>query len=335
MILKNYTCSILCFVFMMFGFFSFAFASTSIDDEKKNDEDKINVIPILTYEYGHMDNRQYHAPGAIAVISKGNRELPVADGSNSFFFGAIYKQYLFSNARAAGYPDNYHDIEMMIEQRNDRHYFCALFESYAEKPIKGGLQSFATGPGYGYAFIQNEHFLFIFGGGLGISDFGIDLPSGKTWPVIPIPVVRILANFQWVDFFFEFINRPIFKVTIAPKEKIRMTAFVNVSHYTDINYVFFDCALWYRFFSEQHRLGDFAGVALGVKNEGKRFSLPEKETWYMFHHYSVFAKLDLSFLQLACGYIFSGDEKYRNNSNAIKLKTGNGIWVSIAGGYMF
>jgi len=312
---------------------SFVFASDSA--EEKIDNEKIYFVPVLMYEHAAVAERKYHAPGAIAVIAKGNRELPFENDSESFFFGAIYKQYIFSDIEVPNYSNNYHDIEMMIEKRYGRHYLVALFESYAQRPIAGGLQSFATGAGYAYDFISRSNFSFIFGFGIGVSDFGIDMPNGRPLPVLLIPVTRISGNFSWLKFTFEFINKPMLNFTILPKKKVRFTGYFRMDRYNDAEDIIFDCALWYRFFSEKHIFGDFAGIAVGMKNEGKNFSLPDEDRYYLFRNYSVYGKLDFSFLQLSCGYIFKASETFEYGNDKTKIDTGKGAWGSVVAAYKF
>jgi hypothetical protein len=86
---------------------------------------------------------------------------------------------------------------------------------------------------------------------------------------------------------------------------------------------------WYRLFGADHEMGDFAGIGIGIKNEITGFDLSKEsggaETFDIQRN-SVFAAIDLSLINIQCGWIFDSayfadDEKLRD--------AGKGFFASI------
>jgi hypothetical protein len=94
----------------------------------------------------------------------------------------------------------------------------------------------------------------------------------------------------------------------------------------------FDNTLWYRFFSKESKMGDFAGVGLGLRNSNFRFALSEREESYKVNYFSAYGIFDASFLRLSGGYSFEGREIY--NGDRIE-KIGNGLFISSFLGWRF
>ncbi|MDR3002200.1 MAG: hypothetical protein LBU89_13175, partial [Fibromonadaceae bacterium] len=92
--------------------------------------------------------------------------------------------------------------------------------------------------------------------------FGIKLPNGTVWPVLPLPVVRFSTKAQWLKFSADFQKSITIGYTILPESKVRLTG-SSVMEPFDIRSardISFDNTLWYRFFSKESKMGDFAGV---------------------------------------------------------------------------
>jgi hypothetical protein len=102
--------------------------------------------------------------------------------------------------------------------------------------------------------------------------------------------------------------------------------------YRDIQDLLFDCTLWYRFFTKEYNMGDFAGLGLGIKNLSEDFMLSEKGNTYEMAYYSVYGIIDLSFLQVSGGYIFNSRERYNNNP---AQSLGNGYFISVQLAWQF
>jgi hypothetical protein len=159
-----------------------------------------------------------------------------------------------------------------------------------------------------YEFIRTEHMALTLGLGLGIGDFGIELPGGESLPVMPMPIVRFNVDTSFVDLSFEYLKKPVLNITLFPEYRIRLVNTFGMNQFRDIRDLLFDTMLMYRFFSKESKLGDFAGVGVGIKNGVIGFPLSKKEKSYEAVYNSVYAQIDLSFLRINGGYLFNSVE---------------------------
>lgn len=93
----------------------------------------------------------------------------------------------------------------------------------------------------------------------------------------------------------------------------------------------YELKLDYRFFPQDSSYGDFAGLAVGFKNDHYgAFSLggAKGEESLELHDYSVFATLDLSLLKITAGNAFGGREVYRETTTR---DVGEGVFLSVQG----
>jgi hypothetical protein len=290
-------------------------------------EDKgYNIIPMATYEFISVDDRQYHVPGGGLVFMKGDQDPPAGKERNSLMVAAFYRSYLLKEHQE-GYPNLYHHITALVEGKLKRHQVLGIFRSPSDKPVYGGLQTFQAALGYGYEVLRNNSLSLTLGGALGISEF--DIGGGATTPVFPFPLVRFGLTSSWITISFDYLTTPALDIVLAPESKIHMNGSFQMVYYRDIQDLLFDCTLWYRFFTKEHAMGDFAGLGIGVKNSGEDFKLGEKGKTYELGYYSAFGVIDLSFLELRGGYIFSNRERYGNNP-AQSLGDGYFITVQLA-----
>jgi hypothetical protein len=258
----------------------------------------------------------------------GNLEPQFSEEKDSLLVGAMYKSFITTEERDSA--SLFHDVILMGVRKIKRHLILAIANSHSTEPVYGGIHTFAALAGYGYEFVRSEHFFFTLGLCIAVNDFG-DI-NGKMLPVLPLPIVQFGMDYSWINAYFEFIAEPTLNITIGPKNRIRLTTAFNMREYRSIEDLNFECALWYRFFDTNHRLGDFAGFALGVKNDNRVFDLKERGDRYGIGYYAAFAKLDLSFLQITGGYAFNGREKVNSNR---REDAGNGFFVSAQLAYRF
>jgi hypothetical protein len=119
-----------------------------------------------------------------------------------------------------------------------------------------------------------------------------------------LPLVRFGLDARWLDLTFDFLAGPNLSFTLAPESRIRFTAAMRMDHYRSIEDLLGEYTLWYRFFPPEHKLGDFAGLGLGLKNESLDFALSEgRDKKLELQNTSVFAVLDLTVVKLSGGYI--------------------------------
>ncbi|MDR1072442.1 MAG: hypothetical protein LBL45_02050 [Treponema sp.] len=242
----------------------------------------------------------------------GNTDAPLSVERNSLLVLGLFQQYLMSKENRGGYSNFYHNINMLMERRIWRHFVLGLFTSDSDKPLYGGLHTFQTGAGYGYELLRNENLSLILGAGLGVGDFGVEFADGKTWPVIPIPLIRFESGTSSLEAQFEFLKDMALEFTLFPQNKIRLAASLDIDilgykHIRDLHY---EAALWYRLFDKNSKLGDFAGIGVGIKNSADDFDLGEKDKSYEINRHSFYGVCDLSFLRISAGYLFMGREIY-------------------------
>jgi hypothetical protein len=293
------------------------------DEEQTKD---FSIMPVLFYEYLRFEEQQVHSSGEGIVFTKGNMTPPVSEDRDSLMISGLFKQYFVMESRD-GYDYLYHDINIRVERKIKQHIILGILSSQAAEPFYGGLHTFIGGLGYGYELIRNETISLTLGCGLGVGDFGLELPNGTVWPVLPVPTVRFNAKSSWVNFSFEFLQNISTAFTFFPESKIRLTGIFSIDPFgiRSIRDLYFDATLWYRLFSKESKMGDFAGIGLGFKNSGFGFTLPDKEKSYAVNYYSADGILDLSFLQLSAGYSFNGIEIF----DLVNInKIGNGFFIS-------
>jgi hypothetical protein len=290
-------------------------------------EDKDHsIIPLAAYEFVSLANQQYHAPGGGLVFMRGDQSSssappPAEKGRNSLMVAAFYQPY-FLRENQAGYPALYYNVTAMVERKIQRHQLLGIFRSPSDEPVYGGLRTFQAALGYGYEPVRTNALSLTLGAAVGVSEFDI---GGTTVPVFPFPLIRFGFTSSWVNISFDFLTNPVLDIVIAPENRIRMNGSFQMVYYRDIRDLLFDCTLWYRFFTKEHRMGDFAGAGVGIKNSGEDFLLSENGKTYELGYYSVFGTIDLSFLQVSGGYVFNGRERYGNNA---AQSLGNGYFIS-------
>jgi hypothetical protein len=306
-------------VFCVVGFSIFA------DD--KTDSDAAHLIPLLNYEYVSLDAQQYHNAGIGIVYTWGDINPPIDKERNSFVISAAYNSFIFTDDNNDDDDsDLYHKVNITLARKIKKHFILGSLSSASNEPLYfGGLRTAKTGLGYGYELIRNVNVSLTLGAIAWVGDFGIEMGDGSHWPVMPVPIILFGFTSTWLNAYFEFFAEPLTTVTIAPEKPVRLTSILRMDHYRDIEDLYFDVTLWYRLFSNEHPLGDFAGIGLGFKNNGIGFVFGEKDKSYETNYYSAYAIVNLSFLQISGGYAFAGREIFNNTT---RNNAGNGFFVS-------
>ncbi|MDR1374981.1 MAG: hypothetical protein LBJ24_08425 [Treponema sp.] len=310
-----------------------AFFSVVCFAEDASGEKDFFTAPVLLYDYVSLDGQQFHAPGEGLIFTKG--KLPPAFGEkrNSLSVMAMARQYFFMQKNAPGYADRYHDIGLAAEWQFGRHQIRGFLQSASNEPFYGGLRTVKAGAGYGYDVLHTERFSLTLGGILAVSDFGLEYADGKIWPVIPLPLVRFTFNAPLVDLEAELMAiTPSLKCTLLPDRRFRLITEARMNGYRHVRNIIFDCSLWYRFFDQNSKRGDFAGIGIGANSNSASFNLDGKDKDYELQYFSVYGKLDVSFLSICGGYAFGGRELYDEEAAG---GTGDGFFVSVRLAYRF
>lgn len=298
------------------------------------EDEGVRLIPLMNYEFISLENQQINAPGVGLILLNGDHEPELYAKQNNLMIALLYKPYILKEI-LPGYSKLYNDIDFIVERKFGPHLLQGIFSTFTDKPIYGGFHTTYTSLGYGYELVRKENLNFTLGLALGMGDFGINLPNGSIWPLLPMPIIRFNLKSQIINLAFDF---PEFKFAFLPESKIRLTgaAHLDIYKFHDIHDFKFNSILWYRFFDKDFVAGDFLGIGLGLQNVGQNdgtdFILGEKGKKYDINYYSVFGIVDAGLLKLSGGYIFYSREVY--DANYIR-STGNGFFVKVEALYQF
>jgi hypothetical protein len=308
------------------------FSALCFADDAAGREKDFSILPILLYNHVSLDGQQFHSPAEGLVFTKGNLSPAFEEKRNSLLFMVMAKQYFFMQENAPDYADLYHDIGMVVEWKFTRHQILGLLQSTSDEPFYGGLRTLQAGAGYGYEVLRTKRLSLTLGGMLAVSDFGFEYADGKSWPVIPLPIIRFALNSPVINLEAEFVASPSLKFTLLPEKRFRFVTETRMDEYRNLRDVIFDCSLWYRFFDRDSKRGDFAGIGIGANSNSACFDFGEKDKSYELQYFSLYGKLDLSFLNLCGGYAFGGRELYDGETTR---GAGDGFFVSIQLAYRF
>jgi hypothetical protein len=298
------------------------------ETEKKNDPFVI-FLP-LGYDLLLLEEQTVHSPAGGVGFIAGEQNLPFNQVERRFTGLAAYQPFIFTEEILPEVPKMLYQIGGMFDARIKRHQILAIFQANSDAPVFGGLNTFQFGAGYGYEIIRRPNVSLILGAVLGVRDFGITLPSGDPWLLMPLPLIRFGVDTKWFTSSFDFITGPVLNFTIAPKERIRFTGDIRMETYRSIADINCEFALWYRLFGADHKLGDFAGLGVGFKNDVAGFDLSReiKSETFELQRSAVFAAIDLSILKIQGGWII--DSNYLLDGEKAG-SPGSGFFLSVQG----
>jgi hypothetical protein len=314
-------------IFMALGFLGMVSVISAQTDE-------IALVPLAGYDYFRTgDLNSWDVSAGLALI-KGEQDIDYnekPESTNRFSLIGMYSFYKY-NGISGQYPDIFHSIDSFFDWRYGRHQLLLVVSADAEKPFAGGMRSFQAGAIWGYELVRSKKgersgLSLILGGGIAAGDFGITLPSGNPLPVIPVPLIRFNFKSPYANASFDFITGPNLNLTIAPESRFRLTGDFRMDQLRDVRDIIFETVLWYRFFKPEHPLGDFAGLGIGFKNDGKGFAVADDDQkTYEQYYNSIFGVLDISVVKVEAGFVFNGIERYHD---IVKETGGHGFFVSI------
>jgi hypothetical protein len=273
------------------------------------------AVPLAQYQLISLQSQTVHSPGAGVIVA-----------GESLVLVGLYSRHWFGQDLKFGYPDAYHSIQLMADGRVERHHYLGFLRSDADRPVAGGLHTFQAAAVYGYEVMKLSGFSLVLGGGLAVGEFGIETPDGDPWPVIPVPLIRAGWESRLVNANLDFITGPNLSMTLAPQSRLRATVDARIDQLRDERDFIFETALVYRFFAPDHRLGDWVGVAVGLKNEAYEFAREIKDESLELQYYALFGTVDVTLLTLSGGYAFDSRVRYRES---VSRTAGDGWFVSV------
>lgn len=267
------------------------------------EDDRPQFIPAAQYDALVLDEQTVHTPtGGLIVLQ------------DEDMFVGLYGRPIFTRDTDADHPDRYHSIDLLYDRRRGRHHSVSLFSAESDQPVAGGWKTFQAASVWGYEVFQRPQTSIVIGGGLAVSDFGIELDDGTAWPLIPVPFVRMHHASPYVEATLDFITGPNLNVVVAPERDLQFTADVRIDQFRDIRDLIFETTLKYRF------------LAAGVKNDTFGFAPADKDDPVEVHYRAAFGTLDLSILKITGGYAFDGRKRTGESDTA---SLGDGYFVSI------
>ena len=183
------------------------------------EDEGVRLIPMLNYDFVSLENQKIHAPGGGLILLNGDQEPPLSDKYNNLMVGLFYKPYVLKEV-FPGYSELYNDIDFIVERKIGSHLIQGIFSTFSDKPVHGGFQTTYTSIGYGHELIKKEKINLTLGLALGAGDFGINLPNGSIWPLLPMPKPTALYigskatddNKQWIKDVAHHKNIDIYQV---------------------------------------------------------------------------------------------------------------------------
>jgi hypothetical protein len=271
--------------------------------EPEREETKAQFIPVAQYDLLAVDEQTVHTPTGGLVVMQ-----------NEDMFVGLYRRPIFTRDIETDEPDRYHSIDLLYDRRRDRHTSVSLFKSESDRPVTGGWSTFQAATVWGYEVVRGRQTSIVVGGGLAVSDFGIELDDGTPWPVIPVPFLRVHHASPVLEASLDFITGPNLNVVLAPERDLRVTADLRIDQFRDIRDLIFETAVNYRF------------LAAGIKNDTFGFVPAGDEDSVEVHYMAAFGTLDLSILKISGGYAFAGRRRV-GDSDTTAL--GDGYFLSI------
>jgi len=290
-------------------------------------KDPFMLFAPVSYDYARLKEQTLHSPSAGIGFMLGKQGVPFNEVERRFLGIAQHQMLIFTETLQNNLLKQFHGISAMLDGRIKQHRILAMFQTSSDKPMSG-LNTFNIGAGWGYEVIRRPHVSLILGACLMVGDLNI---MGISSPILPMPFFRLGLDTKWFVSSLEYVGDAHFAFIVAPKERIRFTADMWMNTYSSIADVNCNFTLWYRLFTADHKMGDFAGIGAGFKNEVLGFNLSNE---YMADTFglqkaSVFAAIELfSAIQIQGGWVI--DSNYMIDGKKAG-SAGNGFFLSISG----
>ncbi|POQ98995.1 hypothetical protein AU468_11440 [Alkalispirochaeta sphaeroplastigenens] len=253
-----------------------------------------------------MSDQTLHSPGGGLVFL-----------AQDHLLAGTYSRTTWSTAPGTRDSTDYHTLELFYDGARREHRYLTVLQSASDEPIHGGWDTFQAAALYGYEVYTSPTTSLVLGGGLGISDFGITTPGGRTIYTLPLPLIRLSRETPGYHLSLDIITGPTLDLTLRPQENLRMTWHLqfDIDQLRDERDLTFEIALHYRF------------ASLGLQNETISFDLAGETDPLESTFYAAFAEIDLILLKLRAGYAFDTLHRSRGTTE----QTGQGLFLSLQG----
>lgn len=292
-------------------------------------EDKVDILPVIYGNTLKFEDQSVRGAGGGVIVLSGDLEEQDALKRDNLQFVALYIRHDLKEDTVSDCPTAFNNVEFLIQKKRGRHQYFSLLKSYSDKPVYGGFETFNFAGGYGYEVIsKGDHSLWL-GGSLVVSDCGL------ASPVLPFPFLHYDFSSRFFDASFDFTTSPMFDIVIAPDQKFHLNGSMIMTDMEALGDkgMKYDVSLEYRFFVENHPMGDFAGIRLGFLAEDYEYDLSsgEAETLQIAWK-SLYGTLDLSLLEFTAGYTIDGEECCGSGAGR---DLGSGMYLNLQLAWLF
>jgi len=282
-------------------------------------------MPGFSYRLISFNDLQFHNIQSGLTVTRFS--LPERDRilSVSLFYSPSIINEIYPS-----YPNLFHNAGALIFYRLNQHRVNAAFMARSDKPLYGGLDTFAGFAGYSNEIVNGEHFSLALGLNLAVINFGIELSNGVPWLLWPLPVINIGWVYEWFTFNISSLP-PMVRFVLAPQHPISLEASMRVTN--------FDIAIWFRRFRNENPSFELFGIGAGIKRETNMVSFANEGRRYGINYNALYGSIRiLRLFELSGGWVFNGVEGYgdRNLSTAdFDGNIGRGFFVSLSARMLF
>jgi hypothetical protein len=285
----------------------------SAEESPAAGESGLTYVPILQYESLALGSQHLHAAGTGIVMLR-----------EGFMMSGLYSRHGFTEELAFEYPRRYHAVDLLADGSRQRHHYLFMLKSRSDEPVYGGVGSFQAAALDGWRLLEGERGSLVLGGGLAVSDFGIELADGTAWPVLPVPLIRASYETSLFSASFDFITGPNLSLILFPERRLRLLGDIGIDEYRDLRDLIFETAISY--------CPGFISLSLGYKNDVYSYDCSGEEESFELHYHALFGSLDLTLLKLSAGYAFNTRARYRESYT---MRPEDGLFFSLEGMYQF
>jgi len=281
-------------------------------------------MPTFSYELISFNDVRFQNIHSGMTVTRFN--LPERD--RLFSASLFYRPTIISNT-PPNYPELYHNAGVSLVFRANQHSINMAFIARTDKPLYGGLDTFAGFLGYSNRIVNREHFSLALGLNLVVMNFGAEL-FGIPWLLWPLPTINASWEYEWLDINLSAVP-PLARLTVAPRKPVSLIASFRIQEY--------GIAIWYRHFMNGYPSRELFGIGAGIKNTTRNVSAADDGKRYGINYNVLYGSIRLFRLfDISGGWTFNGREGYgdrRLASSDFNRNIGEGFFVSASARILF
>jgi len=290
-------------------------------------EGEMHYYPLLQWNTRIWEDQSTGSVGG-GLIAQGGID-------DSLQLVALFSRVTFDSPSGGDQSDPCYTVDSLMVRQKGKHRFISLLKSYADRPVIGGIGTFSFISGYGYNVLNGDHSSLWIGGSLAVSDWGDVLGNGSQAYLLPLPFIHYDLKTRLMEASADFTTSPLFDLTLAPESRFHINGSAIL---TDMGNLWdggmkYDLSAEYRFFDENHPLGDFAGIKAGFQAEDTEYVIQSRDGETLNYSWkALYGTLDLSLLEITGGYLLDGREQ---GGDGYENHLGQGFFCHIQLAYAF